>query len=71
MAHRESLRVFPCDGPGRGGLVRTGETDEPQDDSMSVGDLSDMESEWDPYEFPEEFQVGPESRKLLSSYKHG
>ena len=32
------------------GLVRTGETDEPHDDSMSVGDLSDMESEWDPCE---------------------
>lgn len=39
---------------------RTGETDEPHDDSMSVGDLSDMESEWDPCEtpgqLPEEFQ---------------
>ena len=29
---------------------RTGETDEPPDDSFSVGDFSDMESEWDPCE---------------------
>eukprot|EP00435_Cladocopium_sp_Y103_P011972 s1889_g3.t1 len=34
------------------GKAGTGETDEPQDDSMSVGDLSDMESEWDPCETP-------------------
>mmetsp|Transcript_9521 Transcript_9521/g.11546 ORF Transcript_9521/g.11546 Transcript_9521/m.11546 type:complete len:143 (+) Transcript_9521:70-498(+) len=40
---------------------RTGETDEPHDDSMSVGDLSDMESDWDPCEtlgdMPEEFEA--------------
>ena len=28
--------------------VRTGETDEPAEDSISVGDLSDLESDWDP-----------------------
>ncbi|CAJ1339376.1 unnamed protein product [Effrenium voratum] len=27
---------------------RTGETDEPAEDSISVGDLSDLESDWDP-----------------------
>ncbi|CAK9024276.1 Uncharacterized protein SCF082_LOCUS16558 [Durusdinium trenchii] len=47
---------------------RTGETDEPPDDSFSVGDFSDMESEWDPCETAGEMPEMIEDTMTSSSY---